>query len=180
MPDPSDPSPPNIPPPNIPPPSVPPPAPPPPEPPPASSAPPPPAYEAPPPPSSGGMFSAAGLPTSVAYGQGRVSASDDKTFCVLIHALSIIAGFLAPLLFWLIKKDDSPAVDAHGKESLNFQLNIIGWFVISFILAMVTCGFLGFLPLLVWLYSVVMCIVAAFKAADGHLFRYPLTWRLIK
>jgi len=132
-------------------------------------------------PAGSGPFSLPpGAPTAVAYGQGKVSASDDRTFCILSHALAIVGGFLAPLLFWLIKKDESPAVDAHAKESLNFQINIVGWFIISFILTLVSCGVLFFLPWIVILYNIVLCIVASMRASEGQLYRYPMTIRLIK
>jgi uncharacterized Tic20 family protein len=31
---------------------------------------------------------------------------------------------IGPLVVWLLKKSDSAAVDAHGKESLNFQISM--------------------------------------------------------
>ncbi len=113
----------------------------------------------------------------MAYGQGTLSVSDDRTFCVLSHALAPIFYFLAPLIIWLIKKPESPAVDAHGKESLNFQINITAW---SLILVIVSCGLFAPVAGILWLYSVVLCVIASLKASEGQFYRYPLILRLIK
>src|SRR5215472_10802541 len=57
--------------------------------------------------------------------------SEEKTWAMLCHLstlLSYFAGgltFIGPLVCWLMKKDSSKFVDYHGKESLNFQLNIL-------------------------------------------------------
>ena len=57
--------------------------------------------------------------------------ADDKQWGMFAH-LSAIAGlmvggltFAGPLIIWLIKKDQSKFVDYHGKEALNFQLNVL-------------------------------------------------------
>ena len=57
----------------------------------------------------------------------RISA----LWTVLCHASAFLGFFipaaghvLGPLLVWLLKRDESPEIDAHGKESLNFQLSM--------------------------------------------------------
>ena len=57
--------------------------------------------------------------------------SDVRTWCMLCH-LSALAGLflpagniLGPLLVWQIKKNEMPAVEPHGKDSLNFQLTVL-------------------------------------------------------
>lgn len=120
------------------------------------------------------------LPEGPAYGSGKLSESDDKMFCILSHILCIIVGFVAPLLIWLLKKDESPAVEAHAKESLNFQLTLLLAYVLCVILAAVTCGILTPLVFVPIVYGIVMCIIATMKANEGKLYRYPMTLRLIK
>jgi uncharacterized Tic20 family protein len=115
--------------------------------------------------------------------------SDERTWAMFCHLSAIIsawfyAGFIGPLIVWLLKKDQSPFVDYHGKEALNFQLNILGYGLIAIVFAIVTCGFGAFLavPLMaaVGIYALVMVIVASIKASSGEYFRYPATIRLIK
>lgn len=106
-----------------------------------------------------------------------------RTFAMLCH-LSAFGGFFVPLgnvwgplIFWLIKRDEMPEVDAHGKESLNFQLSMSIYVFVSFILSFLLIG----IPLLIataifWLVAV---IVASVRANNGDFYRYPLTIRFI-
>ncbi len=103
--------------------------------------------------------------------------SDEKTMALLSHVLTLVPGigFLAPLIIYLIKKDESPFIAASAKESLNFQITlyivIIGLFI----------TLIGIL--LVWiivLLALILVIVATIKTSEGKLYRYPLAIRLIK
>ena len=112
------------------------------------------------------------------------ASSDLRTWCVLAHATAL-AGFfvpwaghiVGPLVVWLAKRTDSPEVDAHGKESINFQLSMLIYNVIAGILCLVLVGF--FILLLLHILNVVFVIVASIQASEGKLYRYPLTIRLI-
>lgn len=84
---------------------------------------------------------------------------------------------LGPLVVWLAKRDDSPEIDAHGKESLNFQISMLIYNVIAGILCLVLIGFL--LLALLHLLNLVLVIVASIQASEGKLYRYPITIRLI-
>lgn len=117
---------------------------------------------------------------------------DARTWTMLCH-LSALAGFVlpgaghivGPLIVWLLKRDEIPEVDPHGKESLNFQISMliytIALGVICFILMFVLIGFL-LLPLfgVLYLLDIVLVIIASIKANEGQLYRYPLTIRLLK
>jgi uncharacterized Tic20 family protein len=84
---------------------------------------------------------------------------------------------LGPLIVWLVKRADSPEIDAHGKESLNFQLSMLIYNVVALILCIVLIG----IPILILLYilNIVLVIVASIKASEGVLYRYPLTIRFL-
>ena len=104
----------------------------------------------------------------------------------MICHLAALAGFvgiplgnvLGPLIVWLIKREEFPLVADQGKESLIFQISMTIYGLISFLLAFVVIG----IPLLIALLiaDAVFIIIAAMKANDGILYRYPLTIRLIK
>ena len=101
--------------------------------------------------------------------------SDEKTLALLSHALTLVAGFLAPLIIYLIKKDQSSFVSHHAKESLNFQITI---FIIMIALVITVIGIL-----LIWIVGIlalVLVIMASIKANEGKLYKYPFTLRLIK
>jgi hypothetical protein len=113
------------------------------------------------------------------------SSRDVKTWNVLCHATAL-AGFfvpwaghiLGPLIIWLAKRGDSPEIDEHGKESLNFQISMLIYNVIAGVLCLILIGFviLGILHIL----NLVLVIVASIQASEGKFYRYPLTIRLIK
>lgn len=90
----------------------------------------------------------------------------------------VLAQFLAPLCVWLIKRNEGAFVDAHGKEALNFQLSLLLYAGICFLLLFLVVGRLLLLPLLI--FGFVCPIIAAVRASDGREFRYPMCIRFIK
>jgi uncharacterized Tic20 family protein len=110
--------------------------------------------------------------------------SSVRTWCILAHATALV-GFLVPvaghvvgpLIIWLAKRQDSPEIDAHGKESLNFQISMLIWNAIAAILIIVLIG----IPILILLHilNIIFVIVASIQASEGKLYRYPLAIRLI-
>ena len=61
-----------------------------------------------------------------------VSSTNVRTWNILCHASALLGVFLhfpghllGPLIVWLAKRDDSPEIDAHGKESVNFQISML-------------------------------------------------------
>jgi len=103
---------------------------------------------------------------------------------MLCH-LSAFAGYfipfghiLGPLLVWLLKREESAFIDAHGKEALNFQISVTIYAVISAILILVVIGFL-LLPILL-VFEIIVVIIAAVRANNGLEYRYPVTIRFIK
>lgn len=102
-------------------------------------------------------------------------SSDERTMAILSHVLCIVVWLFAPLIIYLVKKDESAFVAAHAKESLNFQITIMIIFIICFI------SIIGiFLLWLVGIVSTILIIVATIKASDGKLYRYPFNIRIIR
>ena len=115
---------------------------------------------------------------------GTSQAGNVRSWCVACH-LSALAGFVVPalghvfgpLIVWLIKRADSPEIDAHGKEALNFQISMLMYNLVAGVLCLVLIGF--FLLAILHILNVVFVIIAALKAGEGEMYRYPLTIRLI-
>ena len=102
-------------------------------------------------------------------------SSDEKTMAILSHILTIVSWFIAPLIIYLLKKDESPYVRDHAKESLNFQITM---FIICAILFVTVIGIL-----FIWFVSIanlILVIVATIKASENKMYRYPINFRLIK
>lgn len=105
-------------------------------------------------------------------------SKDERTFAMLSHLLSIFVGFWAPLIIWLIKKDEMPFVADQAKEALNFQITMLIAFIAAGVLVMILIGLL-LIPLLL-LANLVLCLMAALKANEGVSYRYPFAFRFIK
>ena len=108
-----------------------------------------------------------------------------RTWTALCHAsalLGVLVHFpghlLGPLIVWLVKRDESPEIDAHGKEALNFQISMLIYNLVAAIFCLVLVGFL-FLAIL-WVLNAVFVIIAAIQASDGKFYRYPMTIRFIQ
>jgi uncharacterized Tic20 family protein len=113
--------------------------------------------------------------------------SDEKTMAILSHVLCVLVGFLAPLVIYLVKKDESNYVKAHAKESLNFQLTVVCAWIALWIVTMILSfvffffAFLAF-PLIVLLLitNLVFVIIATIKASENKLYKYPFSIKFIK
>ena len=112
-----------------------------------------------------------------------------RTWAMLCH-LSALAGcvlpwfanLLAPLIVWLVKRNDHPLVDTHGKEALNFQISLLVYSLAgSAVLFVSVIGILLILPFLGLLYvaNIVAVVMAAIRASEGKAVRYPLTLRFL-
>jgi len=109
---------------------------------------------------------------------GAPLAGDDKLWIVLSH-LSVLfgVGLLLPLIIYLVKRGDSPAVAYHSREALNFHITVLLYSIVCGLLVFVIIG----IPLLalLGLATFVLAIVAAIKGADNVPYRYPMTLRLV-
>ncbi|MDD4182853.1 MAG: DUF4870 domain-containing protein [Candidatus Omnitrophica bacterium] len=101
----------------------------------------------------------------------------ENNMAMACHLLGL-AGVLGPLIIWLIKNADSPAVNKHGKESLNFQLSILIYAFGAWLSSFILIGFVLFPAVIIFDY--VMIIVAAVKTSKGEDFQYPLAIKFIK
>lgn len=101
---------------------------------------------------------------------------------LIAHLSGIITGFIGPLVIWLINKDkaDKGWITGQAKEALNFQITVILAMIVAIILTIVSLGLLFFLPMVVGVAALVLCILAGIKANEGVDYRYPFAIRLIK
>ena len=102
-------------------------------------------------------------------------------------AAFVAMAFLGPLIVFLIKGNDSAYVRAQSAESLNFQLSMLIYGVVGGIVGVLVSiltlglGLIVFIPLILvfgvlWL---VFTIIGSVKSANGEMYRYPLTIRMV-
>lgn len=111
-----------------------------------------------------------------AFGGGTLDPEDDKFYSGLAHLFAIV--------IWPLKRAESPAVSAHGKEALNMTIT---WLIVMIplnIMVGILPSFLGVLfSLALTLLSCAALALAVYGlilARQGKLLRYPYNLRLIK
>ncbi len=131
-----------------------------------------------------------------------MSNKNDYNTALLIH-LSAFLGYLfpfggvvGPLVIWESKKRESDFLDKNGKEAINFNLSfllytfILGLSILPFafrsifseihhidLFGIISMGsIIGVLAMI----KFVLIILAAIKANQGEIYKYPLTIKFIK
>lgn len=113
-----------------------------------------------------------------------ISEEEERKWAMFAHIGTFsslfvpLGNIIAPIVIWQIKKNESAFVVDQAKESLNFQITLMIYALISFLLVFIIIGFFMIFALI--LFSLIIVIVAGVKANDGKHYRYPMTLRLIK
>ncbi|GAA0349201.1 DUF4870 domain-containing protein [Bacillus horti] len=95
-----------------------------------------------------------------------------------IFLLPFGGNFLGPLVVYLLKKNDYPFVADQGIESLNFQISLLIYTVISAMLIIVLIGLIGLF--LIPIIGFIFVVIASLRANDGVRYRYPFTIRILR
>ena len=113
-----------------------------------------------------------------------LSGKEERMWAVIVH-LSALIGFiiplgnvLGPLIVWLVKREEGAFFDAHGKEALNFNISVTIYAAISSLLLVIFIGALLLIAL--FLFWIILVVMAAVKTNEGKAFQYPLIFRFIK
>lgn len=104
--------------------------------------------------------------------------SESRGWAAAAHLVPFLGlGFIAPLVIWLIKRDEDAFVEEHAREALNFQISFLIYMVVSGVLILLIIGI--FLMLVVGLWALVVMIIAGVKAASGERYRYSFIIRFV-
>lgn len=110
--------------------------------------------------------------------------ANTRNWAMILH-LSLLSGFIiplaglvAPIAIWQLKKEEMPELDEHGRMILNFIISMFIYGVVSGILVVVFIGVLMLIAL--GIMGVVFPIIGGIKANNGEFWKYPLTLNLIK
>ncbi len=138
-------------------------------------------------------------------------SADEKNWAMLCHlaAFSSVVGvpfghIVGPLVVWMWKRGESPFVDRHGRESLNFHLSFTLYTALATLLlfAPFVLGFFSLsraggpnasvLPLVgsllfvvavygsIALTGLICTVIAAIKAANGEHYTYPFAFPFLQ
>lgn len=148
----------------------------------------PPAASMPPPQSTGtplqGVTQAAPPPPSSPLSPSQPASAPEKKksriWVILCHLFlflvipTVFLGTVITFFVWQLKGKSDPQIEDQGREALNFQINVA---IITLLLGASCLG--GPLVPFVWLIALIMCIIAARRAAAGENYRYPWILRIV-
>lgn len=108
---------------------------------------------------------------------------EQKLLAILAHLAYLLGGIgfvLAPLIIFLLKKDD-PFVYDHAKQALVAHVMLLAAGVVVSLLCVVLIGFL-LIPVLIFfgIMLVITSLIAAFKALDGRSYAYPFIQGIVE
>jgi uncharacterized Tic20 family protein len=89
-----------------------------------------------------------------------------------------IAGWVAPIVIWQLKKNELPGIDIHGKNAVNWIISHAIYLCVSVMLVFFVVGIPCLLALGV--VAVVFPVVAAIKANNGEVWEYPLSIKFLQ
>ncbi len=117
------------------------------------------------------------LPQAGVAGEVTVCGLKPHVYSALMHASQLLTwtvlGTVAPIVMWVVGKDESVEVKRQGRIIINWMLSSLIYAIISAIALFVVIG----LPMLIVLGAlwVVFPIIGAIQAAEGKYWRYPLS-----
>jgi hypothetical protein len=94
-----------------------------------------------------------------------------------MHASQLLTwtgvGIVAPLVMWIVGKNESKEANRHGLVILNWMLSSIVYAVVSVVLSFFVIG----IPMLFVLGAlhVIFPIIGTLQASSGKLWRYPFS-----
>ena len=99
----------------------------------------------------------------------------DRMMAMLAHLGGLFAGFIAPLIIWAVKKDESEFVGYHALQALIWHgaFTAIMLVVITPI-TFITCGAGAVLVFPMIAVQIAFCIIHGLKANEGEWSGYPL------
>lgn len=100
-----------------------------------------------------------------------------NVYAALMHASQLLTwtvlGTVAPLVMWIVGKDESVEVKRQGRIVINWMLSSLIYAVISGLACLIVIG----IPMLIVLGAlwILFPIIGALQAADGKYWKYPLS-----
>ncbi|MFH1691735.1 MAG: DUF4870 domain-containing protein [Candidatus Omnitrophota bacterium] len=122
----------------------------------------------------------------------KIQENETRVWAMFCHlsALAMLIGIpfgnvLGPLIVWLCKKNEIPAVEQEGKKALNFQISMTVYIFVlgvsAFLLIFIFIGyFLIPVLFLALIADFILTIIAAVKISNGESFEYPMVIKFIR
>ena len=96
----------------------------------------------------------------------------------LLDLVTLVGGFLVPLIIWLTNRDKVYNMDEHGKSIINFRISMLIYLVLCIPLVLFFgLGLLGFL--IIGVLYFILPILNAIKASKGEQPNYPFSLTIV-
>lgn len=107
-----------------------------------------------------------------------LSPSDEKLWSALIQLSGLVLNFFGPLVGYLLLRQRGPFVREHSVSALNWQLSLVIYYFVGYVLTLVLVGWLVLAAAAVL--NIVFSILATMHAHRGQLYVYPLSIKFIR
>ena len=109
----------------------------------------------------------------------------DQTLAIITHAIGIFAAFVGALLILILTRDTT--IKKHAKAALNWQISFGIYSGLIFVLSVIAPLLSRMDPNIVIVFpfslvfaaltilNIIFCVIAAIKASDGLIWKYPLS-----
>lgn len=114
--------------------------------------------------------------------------SGERTYAAFNHYIGLLSlmdatvlGLIGTLIMWVTKRKESPFLDDHGREAVNFQISLLLYAVVgTIIIAIISFGLLV-VPWIgaLFILRLIGCIRGGLAANRGEYYRYPCCIRFL-
>jgi uncharacterized protein len=114
----------------------------------------------------------------------------DYTLTIITHIIGIFSNFIGPLIIFILTNDKE--IKKHARNALNWQISLGFYSFLIYILSVYTSFIINLIPQfkilfpftlilsVLTLLNIIFCIVAAVKANENIIWKYPLSINFIK
>lgn len=110
--------------------------------------------------------------------------TNERNSAMFCH-LAALAGYfipfgniIGPLIVWMLKREESPYIDFHGKAAVNFQISMTLYLIFAAMLIILLIGI--FMLIALAILNLILVIIASVRANSGEYYEYPLSIRFIQ
>lgn len=112
---------------------------------------------------------------------GQATDKETNQWALMLHLSQFagfivpVAGFVAPIIIWQLKKNDLPGLDIHGRIVTIWMLSELVYAVVLFLmmLTIILIPVVWIAGMVLGVVGVVYPILGAIKANDGIVWKYP-------
>lgn len=111
--------------------------------------------------------------------ENKTYTQSERDWAMFCHLSAFIGyffpfgGIIGPLICWISRKEDSEWVNLNGRSSMNFQLSMLLYMILTIPLCFILIG----IPIFIFLaiFRLVCIVIASVRASQGIVFKYPLS-----